>query len=106
MNPHVVRGVREGALFLLVTLALYLFISLATYQSADPGWTHSGGQDPAGNSGGIVGAWFADIVLYLLGYVAYLLPILVAYAGWLLFADGNRKRRRIPPPMCRAGPVF
>jgi S-DNA-T family DNA segregation ATPase FtsK/SpoIIIE len=37
------------------------------------------------NQGGRVGAWIADVFLYLFGYMAYLFPIMVAYSGWLLF---------------------
>ncbi|MCB1735730.1 MAG: DNA translocase FtsK 4TM domain-containing protein [Gammaproteobacteria bacterium] len=80
-------------MLLLLTLALYLFIALFSYDGADPGWSHSGGQDPVANNAGVVGAWFADIVLYLLGYVAYLLPVLVGFVGWLVFRGRNPERR-------------
>ncbi len=93
LNETLLMGLREGSLFLLGTVALYLMIALMTYEAADPGWSHSGGQFPVANSGGVVGAWFADIVLYLLGYVAYLVPLLVAYVGWLLFLGRKPENR-------------
>ena len=37
------------------------------------------------NIGGRVGAWFADVFLYLIGYLADLFPIMVGYSGWLMF---------------------
>jgi S-DNA-T family DNA segregation ATPase FtsK/SpoIIIE len=33
----------------------------------------------------LVGAWIADVLLYLLGYLAYLFPIMVGYSGWLVY---------------------
>ncbi len=69
-------------------VALYFAIALASYHPSDPGWSHSGHVDQVINQGGRVGAWFADVFLYLFGYMAYLFPIMVAYSGWLLF-HGN-----------------
>jgi S-DNA-T family DNA segregation ATPase FtsK/SpoIIIE len=79
------RGLREGALYLFGTAAVYLLISLATYSTADPGWSHSAATGRIANAGGVAGAWFSDIFLYLFGYMAYLFPVMVAYSGWLLF---------------------
>ncbi len=79
------RGLREGALFLFGAVALYLMISLGSYEATDPGWSHSGHVSQIENSGGVVGAWFADVGLHLFGYFAYLIPIMVAYSGWLIF---------------------
>lgn len=79
------RGVREGALILFSAVALYLLLALVTYQPTDPGWTHSGSGGAATNAGGVAGAWFADIFLALFGYMAYLVPPMVGYSGWLVF---------------------
>ncbi len=79
------RGSREGALIVFSALALYFAIALASYHPSDPGWSHSGQVDQVLNQGGRVGAWIADVFLYLFGYMAYLFPILVAYCGWLSF---------------------
>ncbi len=84
-SARIHRSLREGALFVFSAIAIYLTVSLSSYHSADPGWSHSGGSDIAGNAGGVAGAWFADIFLYLFGYFSYLFPIMVAYSGWLLF---------------------
>ncbi len=79
------KGLREGALFVFSAVALYLLVSLASYHATDPGWSHSGAVNGLENAGGVVGAWFADVFLYLFGYLAYLFPVMVAYSGWLLF---------------------
>ncbi|MGD2055611.1 MAG: DNA translocase FtsK 4TM domain-containing protein [Gammaproteobacteria bacterium] len=85
LAQHVTRGLREGALLILGTLAIYLLVSLASYQPTDPGWSHTASVTEISNVGGVVGAWLADILLYLFGYLAYLLPVMVAYSGWLVF---------------------
>jgi S-DNA-T family DNA segregation ATPase FtsK/SpoIIIE len=76
---------REGALFVLLALAAYLLVSLFSYHPHDPGWSHSGPSTEIANAGGVVGAWFADVSLYLLGYLAYLFPVMVGYSGWLVY---------------------
>ena len=93
LTHHVTRGVREGALIVLSAIAVYLLVSLLTYHNADPGWSHSGPRGPVSNVGGVAGAWFADVFLYLLGFLAYLFPVMVGYSGWLVFrghtSDGD-----------------
>ena len=83
---HVQRGLREGGFFLLLAVSAYLLVSLASFNPADPGWSHTGATDGRiQNIGGRVGAWFADFFLYLFGYIAYLIPVMVAWAGWLVY---------------------
>jgi len=92
-NPlanHIVRGLREGALIVFVTVAIFLVAALATYHPADPGWSHSTTAEKVANLGGIAGAWFADFSLYLFGFFAYLFPVLIAYSGWLLFKSKKK----------------
>lgn len=79
------RGLREGGLIVLGAIALYLLMSLVSYDSGDPGWSRSGSGDKVANIGGVAGAWFADVFLFLFGYLAYLFPIMVAYSAWLLY---------------------
>ncbi len=76
--------VREALLFLLLAIAFYFVLALASYDVSDPGWSHTGERGQINNIAGTFGAWFADIALYLFGYLAYLFPIMIAYSGWLL----------------------
>ena len=85
MIPHITRGLREALLLLIGAVALYLLLVLLSYQPMDPGWTHSGPVTTVSNVGGVVGAWLADVLLSLFGYLAYLFPIMVAYSAWLVF---------------------
>lgn len=70
---------------MLLAVAAYLLLALLSYNPADPGWSHTGESTQIHNFAGAFGAWFADLGLYLLGYMAYLFPIMVGYSGWLVF---------------------
>ena len=85
ITHQVSRGLREGALLILGALAIFLLVSLASYHPADPGWSNSGEVVRIHNAGGLIGAWLADVLLYLLGYLAYLFPVMVGYSGWLVY---------------------
>jgi len=89
LSSHVARGLREGALFVLGALGIYFLIALASYDHQDPGWTNSAPVEAVANAGGRVGAWFADVLLLLAGYMAYLLPVMIVYSGWLIFRGGT-----------------
>ena len=82
---HLRHGLRESALLLLSVLALFQLMALVSYQAGDPAWSHSGSSDTVHNLGGVAGAWLADVMLYFLGYPAFLLPPLMAAGGWLAF---------------------
>jgi len=71
--------VREAKWLVLIALALYLLLVFATYERADPGWSHSGTGAPVRNAGGLVGAWLADLLLYLFGLSAYWWAALCLY---------------------------
>ncbi|GAB2617015.1 DNA translocase FtsK [Novilysobacter erysipheiresistens] len=75
---------RDIALILIAPLLLYLLASLVTFSPNDPGWSHSGSiTAPLNNVGGRVGAWLADVLLYLTGYVAFLLPVMLGLIAWI-----------------------
>ena len=79
------RGSREGALLVISAVAIYLLVSIASYHPGDPGWSNAGHVDRIANQGGVVGAWVADVLLYLFGFMAYLFPVMIGYAGWLIY---------------------
>jgi len=84
-SDYVERALREGAMWTLMCVALYLVLSLVTYVPDDPGWSYVGETSRISNAGGRTGAWFADVSLYLFGYFAYLVPLMVAFSAWVLF---------------------
>jgi len=62
---------REARWLALVAVAVYLLLVLLTFTRSDPGWSHEATAAVTQNAGGRVGAWIADILLYLLGLSAY-----------------------------------
>jgi len=101
LTPRLVRLLREAALYVLGAIAIYLLISLWSYQPSDPSWSYRGPSQTVQNAGGRVGAWVADVLLSLFGYVAYLVPIMIGIAGIRVFqhrkdeAPVSRKHRVI-----------
>jgi S-DNA-T family DNA segregation ATPase FtsK/SpoIIIE len=73
------RLLKEGMLILLIAVCAFLFISLVSYDVNDPGWSTSATHQVVNNSGGKVGAFFADVLLSFFGYMAYLLPVLIIW---------------------------
>jgi len=83
------RRLREVAVLLLLPVVGYLFLSLWSYHSGDPGWSHSGSEGDIRNWGGIFGAWLADLTFYLFGLTAYLIPLILLAAGWRIVRGGG-----------------
>ncbi|WP_305047294.1 DNA translocase FtsK [Ketobacter nezhaii] len=85
-----VKGVREGAMIVLFFLSIYLIIALISFDLQDPGWSSLGSGRSVHNLGGRAGAWSADVLMSLFGYLAYLFPLLIAYRAWLVFRDAGK----------------
>ena len=68
---------KEMALVLLGTSALFLFLAIASYSPNDPSFNFTGTGDEIRNLVGASGAFFADLVLLVLGWVAYSIPLLL-----------------------------
>jgi S-DNA-T family DNA segregation ATPase FtsK/SpoIIIE len=92
-SNHLAHGLKEGALIGLVALCIYLLLAFISYDANDPGWSYSGNYGSAvTNSAGLAGAWFADVFLSLLGFMAYLFPLMLAYRAWLIFRERNQEK--------------
>ncbi|WP_244647974.1 MULTISPECIES: DNA translocase FtsK [unclassified Pseudomonas] len=77
---------KEGALIAMGALCLYLWMALLTYDQTDPGWSHtSSNMDQVQNAAGRAGAFAADILFMVLGYFAYIFPLLLAVKTWQIF---------------------
>jgi S-DNA-T family DNA segregation ATPase FtsK/SpoIIIE len=79
------RLLREIALWGTASIALILFVALISYAPEDPGWSSSGSGAAVQNLIGPTGAWLADVLLSLAGYVAYVLPVMVFLMGLVLY---------------------
>ena len=83
------RLVREGTLIVYFLLGLFLLIALLSYSPSDPGFTTTGSGDEVANAVGVYGAWLADILLHLLGHLAYGFPLLLAYKVYASFRESE-----------------
>jgi S-DNA-T family DNA segregation ATPase FtsK/SpoIIIE len=84
ISPRFVRLLRESRWLFVVAALAFLTLILASYTRTDPGWSFSGATEALGNRGGIVGAWLADLLLYLFGASAWWLVA----AGIVLIVNG------------------
>ena len=94
IEEKAVRGLREVALLGFSACALFLLISLLTFNNEDAGWSHSGSGLAIKNACGVVGAWIADFVLSIFGLVAYLFPIMIFWHGYLLYRQKKMQENR------------
>jgi S-DNA-T family DNA segregation ATPase FtsK/SpoIIIE len=70
----------------LFALTLLWLIALVSYSPSDPAWFfNTGSHLPPANFAGRVGAFMAELSFQLVGYAAYLAPIIVAVVGWHYF---------------------
>lgn len=87
---HIQRHLWEGLLILIVASSIFMFVALGSYHRSDPGWSHLVVADHVANAGGRVGAWLADVFLYLFGYLAYLFPVMLCYLSYLFYLYKHR----------------
>src|SRR5699024_10819889 len=81
------RLLREAVLFASAAMTTFLLAALLTYDRTDPGWSGVGSGAAVHNKFGTPGAWFADVLFSLFGWLAFIFPWLVLYGGWLVFAS-------------------
>src|SRR5215472_7337857 len=92
-SPRHTALIRESWWLLAVAVVGFLTLILATYHRSDPGWSYSGTSPIVQNKGGVVGAWLADLLLYLFGLSAWWW----AFAGIVLVVLGYRRVIRPGP---------
>ena len=93
VEERATRGYREIALLGVTSCALFLLIALLTFNSDDPGWSHSTSYRAIHNACGLFGAWLADVVLSFLGIMAYMLPMLLFWYGYQLYQPQSQQQQ-------------
>ncbi|MGN6390246.1 MAG: DNA translocase FtsK [Burkholderiaceae bacterium] len=76
------RLVVEARWFLLAGATLYLILIFLSYSTLDPGWSHANVVPRLHNWGGRVGAWLADLLLYIFGFSAWWWCVAMVFALW------------------------
>ena len=80
-SAAVARGLREGGAIALGVVALVLLVALASFDARDPGFSFTGIGEAVHNRVGSAGAYMADLLYFLFGRPAYLLPVGLAVAA-------------------------
>ncbi|MFT6284179.1 MAG: S-DNA-T family DNA segregation ATPase FtsK/SpoIIIE [Arenicella sp.] len=80
-----IQRIMEVGMIISCVFAFFLLLAMASFHPADPGWSQAGLQSDVNNWVGPIGAWFADILFFVLGSFAYSLPFCCAFLGWFLF---------------------
>ena len=94
-TPNRTIPFREMILVLIGTSALFLLLAIVSYSPDDPSFNYTGNNQEISNLVGASGAFFADIVLFLFGWMAYLLPLALTYVALHLLLSG----RAASPPL-------
>lgn len=66
---------------LLILLAVFLLISLVSYNSADPSWATASTKHKIHNYAGKAGASISEALLQLLGFTSFIIPLALLYLG-------------------------
>ncbi len=83
---------REIGAILLFAMALFLFVSLFSYDPEDPSFTHYvSGEVKIHNLAGIIGAHVADCMFLVLGVTAFLFPLGLVVMAINLFTGRTRR---------------
>ena len=90
-NPVLQRLLREGSLLVYFLLALFLLIALVSHSPDDPGFTTTGSGAEVSNAVGVYGAWLADLLFELFGYLAYAFPALMIFKVYTAFRDSGQE---------------
>ena len=70
---------KEGPLIAYFLVAIFILIALVSYSPNDPAFMTTGSSSVVSNAVGVSGAMVADILLHLMGYLAYGFPAFLAY---------------------------
>ena len=85
---------REGCLILVFAFSVFLLLALISYHPSDPSWSHNVMIKKVTNITGEVGAWISDFLLYMAGYLAYLFPFILSFAGWVFFQSCHKQQSK------------
>ncbi len=84
------------AVFITIAVsAAYLIVVLLSFNPSDPSWLQTAGYEPIHNFGGRIGAWISDMLFFIFGLIAYTIPAIILFLGWLAYSQQRCKREYI-----------
>ncbi|MBO0613674.1 MAG: hypothetical protein RL122_1778 [Pseudomonadota bacterium] len=90
LNQKKRLGLQQASVIIFMGIAAVILLALLSYSPADPGPFHYNGMHVGAckNLAGCKGAWLADFLIGLLGYLAYALPLVLVVMGLTAFRIG------------------
>ena len=95
LGPTIVRSLRESALWVCGAIAVIVFAALVSFDRNDPSFATTGESGHLSNAIGPFGAHLAGVLVWLFGGPAFLFPVLIGLAGWLLYRE-QKKNHEAP----------
>jgi S-DNA-T family DNA segregation ATPase FtsK/SpoIIIE len=91
LPSRVVVLLTEARWIVVAALSVYLILILASYTNADPGWSRASVVAQIHNIGGKVGAWIANLLLFIFGASAWWLCIVLLRLVWKDYRQLSRR---------------
>jgi DNA segregation ATPase FtsK/SpoIIIE, S-DNA-T family len=79
---RLVRLLSEARWFALTVATAYLILIYLTYSRLDPGWSQASVVPQLHNWGGRIGAWVADVMLFIFGFSAWWCCVFMLRSVW------------------------
>ncbi|WP_420474120.1 DNA translocase FtsK [Noviherbaspirillum sp. ST9] len=79
---RLVRLLSEARWFVLTIVTVYLLLAFLTYTKTDPGWSQANVVPQIQNWGGRLGAWIADLMLFIFGFSAWWFGVFMLRSVW------------------------
>ena len=89
---------QELALLLGLAALIFCVLALLSYSGQDPAWSTSGAQDRVRNWGGRLGAWLADVGMFLFGFSVWWC-VAAGVRAWLSALARWMRDDDEPPPV-------
>jgi len=89
-SSRLVALLRESRLLLLVAVTIYLILVLYGFDRNDPAWSNSASDLIPRNLGGYLGAWLADVLLFVFGVSAWWWVVFLMQQIWVDYRGLSR----------------
>nr|CAA6829049.1 MAG: Cell division protein FtsK [uncultured Thiotrichaceae bacterium] len=87
LNQRKRASLQQATIIIFIGIAAVLMLALLSYKPTDPGWFHQNANHvgKCANLAGCKGAWLADLLFGLLGYLSFGVPLVLVALGLTAF---------------------
>ena len=82
---RLLRLLSEARWLGFAVISVYLTLIFFTFSVQDPGWSHATSINRASNWGGLIGAWLADLFLYIFGFSVWWFCVALIALVWVSY---------------------